>query len=131
MSKFQRKPLMEIQFVHINEDHIHIGSSETHRNFSILSVAVELQKTRNHELDSFFDSMGQLKSKNINKIVTKAKLADFLPRNTDKFYRYTRHDSYPSCNGISIWTVFKVNNSNKPLSVKFNHKPGYKQCHLL
>ena len=103
---------MEIQFVHINEDHIHIGSSETHRNFSILSIAVELQKTRNHELDSFFDSIGQLKSKNIKKIVTKAKLADFLPRNTDKFYRYTRHDSYPSCNGISIWTVFKVNSFN-------------------
>ena len=57
---------MEIQLVHINEDHIHIGSSETHRNFSILSIAVELQKTRNPELDSFFNSIGQLKSRNIN-----------------------------------------------------------------
>ena len=109
MSKFQRKPLMEIQFVHIDENHIHIGNSETQRNFSILSVAVELQKTRNHKLGSFFDAIGQLKSKNIKKIITQAKLADFLPRNTDKFYRYTKHDSYPSCNGFSIWTIFKVN----------------------
>ena len=100
---------MEIQLVHIHKHHKDIGNSDTKiGNLAILSVPINLQKTRNHDLDNFFDAISQLKSKNISKMATQISLVNFLPRNTDKFYRYTRNDS--SCNGISVWTVFKVNN---------------------
>ena len=96
---------MEIQLVHIHEEY---KNSESQGNLAILSVPVKLQKTANQELNHIFEAMSQLKSRDVSKMVTKARLSDFLPRNTDKFYRYEKIDTYSSCNGIVTWTIFKV-----------------------
>ena len=78
------------------------------KNVAILSIMVGLQKSNNNELKNIFQSLSQLKTTNESKIVSDTKLKGFLPRNTDRFYRYTRQQT-SSCTNTVIWTVFKVN----------------------
>ena len=98
--------------VHVHEAHKNETSISDNLNFeknvAILSIKVGLQKSNNEKLKHIFQSLSQLKTTNESTIVSETKLKDFLPRNTDRFYRYTRQQT-SSCTNSIIWTVFKVN----------------------
>lgn len=98
---------MEIQLIHIQNSHKDILDINTGENYkkklAILSILVELQKLDNNRFKNIFNVASQLQSKNDSKTVTGAtKLTNFLPRNTDKFYRYM------DCDDTVTWTIFKV-----------------------
>ena len=98
--------------VHVHEAHKNETSISDNVNFeknvAILSIMVGLQKSNNEKLKHICQSLSQLKTTNKSTIVSETKLKDFLPRNTDRFYRYTRQQE-SNCTNSVIWTVFKVN----------------------
>merc|ERR1719510_84163 len=75
---------------------------------AVLGIFFEIQEEDNHDLNLLIDAV--TKSKIAAKDgypMNSLPLADLLPRNTDKFYRYQGGLTSPGCFEVVVWTVFK------------------------
>lgn len=108
---------MEVHLVHFNTKYgtdlgkaIAEGNNRGKRDsLAVLGTMFEIQEKDN---DDFKYLMGAVKkaktaSREGKKLDRTFQLEKFLPRNTDRFFRYNGSLTTPACNEIVVWTVFK------------------------
>ena len=90
---------MELHLVHQNEEK---------KNLAVLGIFFQIQDEDNEKLKPLIDAVKGVPEPNNEKEIKAMELKDFLPRNTDQFYRYEGSLTTPGCDEIVTWTVFKV-----------------------
>ena len=120
---------MEVHLVHFNTKYgtdigkaIAEGTNRGKRDsLAVLGTMFEIQEKDN---DDFKYLMGAVKkaktaSREGKKLDRTFQLEKFLPRNTDRFFRYNGSLTTPMCNEIVVWTVFKVSKTRVRISYFF------------
>jgi len=105
---------MELHLVHKNND---LGKTfndavkaSAYNSLAVLGIMFEVQEDDNPKLKPLVKVLEVLKKEKDETTIMDLKdfpLTNFLPRNTDTFYRYNGSLTTPSCLEIVVWTVFK------------------------
>jgi len=103
---------MELHLVHFNRDlgksFVEVVNKQAYNSLAVLGIMFAIQQEDNPKLDPLIKVMEVLKKeKDEIDIVEEFPLSNFLPRNTDMFYRYNGSLTTPACLEIVVWTVFK------------------------
>ena len=106
----ERSP-MEMHLVHWNSglggnpgEAIETGS---HDALAVLSIHFKIGE-KNENLDSFFTNVDRVIKQGAKAALSEGvKLGQFLPQNSDNFYRYNGSLTTPGCEEIVVWTIFK------------------------
>ena len=102
---------MEMHLVHWNKDIAETYEEAVkHKSYNSLAVVAVNFKLgeMNSKLENFFLSTKKVRTQNqITNLEQGVILEDFLPDNTDKFFRYNGSLTTPGCNQIVVWTIFK------------------------
>ena len=102
---------MEMHLVHWNLD---VGENitdavkkDTKVSLEVLGVLFKIGM-KNKKFRPLFNAVKKVTQQNITAKIEKGiKLKDFLPENTNAFYRYKGSLTTPPCNEVVMWTIFK------------------------
>ena len=102
---------MEMHLVHWNKDleksFQRASKTNAYNALAVLSVQFKIGK-HNKKLEPTFNAIKEVIKQGSKTVVPKGiKLEDFLPENTDQFYRYNGSLTTPGCDEIILWTIFK------------------------
>ena len=105
---------MELHLVHYKATYaglLEAAGSGAQDALAVLGIFFEIQTEDNAKLKPLIDAVKSVKEYTKDTKETEMEqmeLKDFLPRNTDQFYRYEGGLTTPGCNEVVVWTVFKV-----------------------
>jgi len=101
---------MELHLVHYKASLGDFGTaagSGAKDALAVLGIFFEIQDEDNTKLKPLIDAVRAVQGDEKDTEMEQMELKDFLPRNTDQFYRYQGGLTTPGCNEIVVWTVFK------------------------
>jgi len=104
---------MELHLVHYKATYaglLEAAGSGAQDALAVLGIFFEIQTEDNAKLKPLIDAVKSVKEYTKDTKETEMEqmeLKDFLPRNTDQFYRYEGGLTTPGCNEVVVWTVFK------------------------
>lgn len=102
---------VEVQLIHYKSTFSSYASALSSGNavaVAILSIMMEIQTDDNAKLAKLTNGFDNVRAKDMSSNIGTFPLVDLLPRNTDSFFRFKGSLTYPDCNEVVIWTVFKV-----------------------
>ena len=117
---------MELHLVHYKASLGDFGTaagSGAKDALAVLGIFFEIQDEDNTKLQPLIEAVRAVQGDTKDTKMEQMELKDFLPRNTDQFYRYQGGLTTPGCNEIVVWTVFKVKMLSSPILIdddKFN-----------
>merc|ERR1711953_512240 len=101
---------MELHLVHYKAslgDFKTAAGSDAKDALAVLGIFFEIQDEDNTKLQPLIEAVRAVQGDTKDTKMEQMELKDFLPRNTDQFYRYQGGLTTPGCNEIVVWTVFK------------------------
>ena len=102
---------MELHLVHYKAKHGSLGDAVKAGGqdaLAVLGIFFEIQQDDNKHIEKLIEAVKEVKENGDETEMKQMPLKDFLPRNTDQYYRYQGGLTTPTCNEIVVWTVFKV-----------------------
>jgi len=123
----QKQYPMELHLVHFNKDQGksfgEVVKKQHYNSLAVLGIMFDIQQEDNPKLNPLIKVMeGLKKEKDETAIVEEFSLSNFLPRNTDMFYRYNGSLTTPACLEIVVWTVFK-----EPVGISQSQMNAFRQ----
>ena len=111
---------MELHLVHYKASLGDFGTaagSGAKDALAVLGIFFEIQDEDNTKLQPLIEAVRAVQGDTKDTKMEQMELKDFLPRNTDQFYRYQGGLTTPGCNEIVVWTVFKVKMLSSPILI--------------